>query len=215
MAAPKRSKKQREYDLERTAEYYLQGWTQRRIADKLGVSQAQVSLDLKKMQKRWQESALVNFDEARAKELARIDELERTYWAEWHRSREARTISRTRRSARDLPGKGKEEGEDEGQTIRSAESSEIIEERLGDPRYLQGVQWCIQERIKLLGLYAPTKTQTEVSGKDGGPIQTQTRGDYSHEVKGETVDGIYDILASIGVFGPVEGGDQDETPHVV
>jgi hypothetical protein len=42
---------------------------------------------------------------------------------------------------------------------------------------LAGVMSCIEKRCKLLGLDAPAKQ--EVTGKDGGPIQTEQRQDLS------------------------------------
>ena len=36
------------------------------------------------------------------------------------------------------------------------------ETTLGDPRYLQGIQWCIQERCKILGLYAPVTSNVNI-----------------------------------------------------
>ena len=39
------------------------------------------------------------------------------------------------------------------------------EEHCGDPRYLQGVQWCIHKRCEILGLNAPTRiAPTDPSG---------------------------------------------------
>jgi hypothetical protein len=37
------------------------------------------------------------------------------------------------------------------------------EEMLGDPRYLQIVSWCIDRKIKMLGLDAPTKVQGDIT----------------------------------------------------
>ena len=179
MAAPKRTKHERERDLEIISELYLRGWTQRRIAARIGVSHTQINRDLKTIQKRWMDSSVRNFDDARAEELARIDELERTYWKEWERSREDKVTVKTRKQAKDAPksdGWSKDEN-DEKSTIRTADHTEIVEHRLGDPRYLEGVRWCIGERVKLLGLAAPIQTKMELTGRDGGPVQTEDLGE--------------------------------------
>ena len=105
---------------------YLKGWLQVEIAEEVGLHQSTVSRDLKALQKQWQHSALVNVDEAKAKELARVDHLEREYWEAWERS----------------------VGE-----YRTKKTEDIN----GDPRYLSGVQWCINKRCELLGLDAPSK----------------------------------------------------------
>lgn len=132
MASPARTKKQREYDLAEISNLYLQGWIQAAIADHIAksrpykITQQTISRDLKTIQERWQASAIRSFDEARARELAAIDNLERVAWEAYQ--------------AKEPP----------------------------DPRFLDRVSWCIDRRVKLLGLDAPTKN--EISGKDGGPI---------------------------------------------
>lgn len=140
MAAPKRTPIQRERDLEITAALYLTGKRQAEIAAQLGVDQTQISYDLKVIQKRWRESMLVNINEAKHKELARIDELERTYWQAWRRSCEEKTKTRSGRTA-------------EGIATASVEKDQM----LGNPSYLAGVQWCIEQRCKIFGLYEAAK----------------------------------------------------------
>ncbi len=76
----KRPPQQREHDMIKTAQLYLQGLDQRRIAQEIGVSQPQIHKDLKKIKKEWLASALRDFDAARAQELAKIDHLEAKAW---------------------------------------------------------------------------------------------------------------------------------------
>jgi hypothetical protein len=75
MAANTRSKFQRKADYERITALYLRGWRQADIATELGLTQQQISYDLSVVQKQWQESTTMNLDEAKQKELSRIDEL--------------------------------------------------------------------------------------------------------------------------------------------
>jgi hypothetical protein len=42
------------------------------------------------------------------------------------------------------------------------------EQQYGDPRYMASVQWCIQQRCRILGLNAPTETR--LTGRGGGPL---------------------------------------------
>lgn len=130
---------------------YLSGHTQAQIAEQLNLSQAQVSRDLKEVQRQWREQTTLNIDEAKQRELERIDVLERTYWEAWRHSREERTKTRT-----------SSKGQDKSASIEK-------ESLTGNPAYLAGVQWCIEQRCKLLGLNAPTRT--EVTGKDGSPVE--------------------------------------------
>jgi hypothetical protein len=96
-----------------------------------------------------------DFDQAITEELARIDQLEREAWGEWERSKTVREKSKTTKAQRQKGDESTAQLEREG--------------RLGDPRYLERVAWCIERRIKLLGLDAPERR--ELSGPGGGPIQ--------------------------------------------
>src|SRR5262249_52413146 len=93
MAIKSRSPLERERDLRETAALYLRGRTHHEIAQRLNVSRQQISYDLKVLQRRWQESALADFNAKKAAELARVDELERTYWDAWERSSQTREVT--------------------------------------------------------------------------------------------------------------------------
>jgi DNA-binding transcriptional ArsR family regulator len=166
MAAPKRTKIQRVKDLEEIARRYLRGETQVQIAEAIGVTQRQISYDLKKIREAWIASSVRDFDEIVAGQLARIDELERTYWQAWIDSGGIRMKTTVR-------SRGGEE----------KESIVLSEDSPGDPRFLAGVQWCIAERSKLLGAYAPTKQEVT---SDAGPLVIQVI--YGRERSGNDSD---------------------------
>jgi hypothetical protein len=154
MPPRKRTKFQRESHLEAVTEMYLRGKFQSEIAAALNISQPQVSYDVWIIQKRWRESSLVNWDEARAKELERIDSLEREYWAAWEASKTERTKKRQRKGA-----------------TGAIDASIETEQRDGNPAFLAGVIACIDRRCKILGLDAPTKiAPTTPDGNDPFPI---------------------------------------------
>lgn len=145
MSGKGNSKASREKRREQVARLYLLGKTQHEIADTVGCSQKTVSNDLAVLRDRWRESALVDVNEAKQRELAKIDLLERTYWQAWEDSLEQ--IERT--TAKRVQAKFGER----------TETARHVEQRLGDPRYLQGVQWCIERRIAILGANAPVETK--------------------------------------------------------
>ena len=135
-------------DRKRIGDCYLKGWLQADIADELGISQATVSRDIKALQQAWLDSALVDFNEAKARELAKVDQLEREYWQAWARSCEdAETVTQ----------KAVKTGEEERK-----EATKTAKGQAGDPRFLSGVQWCINKRCEILGIDAPQRH--EVSG---------------------------------------------------
>jgi predicted transcriptional regulator len=147
MAASKRTDFQREENYVQITALYLRGKYQSEIAKLLGLSQGMISQDLKVIQRRWRESTIMNLDEAKAKELARLDELEREFWAAWEASKGERTQAR-------------QEKNNAGATVKA---SMIKEQRDGNPAFLTGVLSCIDRRCKLLGLDAPTKSELEVT----------------------------------------------------
>jgi len=154
---PPRSRSQIARDRRRISDLYLRGALQEDIASELGLSQPTVSRDIKALQKAWQKSSLVDIDKKKAEELAKIDDLEREYWAAWKRS--CLDAETTRKEA-----------------IKSAETDPAISKvvktakgQSGDPRYLSGVQWCIEKRCKIIGIDAPDKH--EHTGPGGAALE--------------------------------------------
>src|SRR5262245_50640030 len=132
MAAKRRTPLQRERDLRETAALYLRGLTQAEIAQRLNVSRQQIGYDLKVQQRRWQESALADFNGKKAIELARVDELVRTYWEGWERSCQPRETSTQEKS------QGGERQSDD----RRLKAAVRKEQRDGNPEFLRGVERC-------------------------------------------------------------------------
>ena len=180
MASKTRTEFQREKDLQQTARLYLHGWTQASIAAKLKVSQRQISYDLRTLRGRWLESSLIDIDTVKARELARIDELERTYWQAWRRSLKAaqETIKASRKT----------------EEVTSIEARTKETERLGDPRYLAGIQWCIEKRCDIFGLDAPKQHEVRDWRKE------------AHEDGITDVDGLFEELVKAAMDRKSQGG---------
>lgn len=141
---PRRKRNERERDLADIARLYLRGMGQYAIRDAVNegkpytITQSTVSKDLKELRKRWLDSSLRDFDNARAQELVKVDKLEAEYWQAWERSMKEKTQTTTGRETGDKKTKDKASVRKEG--------------RDGNPQFLQGVQWCIDKRCELLGL---------------------------------------------------------------
>lgn len=126
------------------ARLYLRGWTQTRIAEFIGVAQPTVSKDLKALQQAWRDAALRDFDEAKARELARLDEVEREAWDAYQRTVGEHVI--------------RTEGVTAGPNGGPYEKS-VTEDLAGNPAFLNIVTTCIERRCKLLGIDAPQKIE--------------------------------------------------------
>ena len=117
---PKRTQEKREQDLKFIGEAILQGETQAAIAERLNLSQQQVSIDLLAVRERWISQDLDSTEESLlATELARLDLLTRELFAGWSRS--------------------------------------ILDNGIGDPRFLTSTVRVIEQRCKLLGINKPEK----------------------------------------------------------
>ena len=137
----RRSPSQIARDRRKMADLYLQGWLQCDIAERLGLSAPTVSNDLRSLQSEWRKSALVDFNKAKANELAKIDRLEREYWEAWQRSVQDAETTRQEGDPRSKPTK----------VVKTYKG------QCGNPQFLAGVQWCIERRCKLLGIDAAQK----------------------------------------------------------
>ncbi len=147
------------------AQLYLQGYKQVELAQKHRVSQAQISLDLKWIRAEWIKESTLAFNERLARELARIDALEIEAWNGYRRSigTKERTLTE------------KTEG-----LMANTRAQLQKEQLLGDPRWLDQVKWCIEQRLKIFGVYAPTKIaptdptgQNEWTGKSDSELVTE------------------------------------------
>lgn len=149
MAETKRTPAERERDLEVIARKYCRGETQQQIASYLELHQSQISYDLKEIIQRWRDSSVSAINERLVVEIERINHLERTYWEAWERSLQPK--QQRRKQAKRLAA-GKE-------TLSELRS----EQRDGNPSYLAGVQWCIEQRLRILGPYKAAEGQEQAA----------------------------------------------------
>lgn len=144
-----RSEAQQERDRREISRLYLQGMYQTDIAAKLGLSQSTVSRDIQVLIEEWKIERVYDINEAKARELAKVDNLELEYWEAWHRSQE--NAEKEIKKAKGAGGKASNQ-----------EIQKITEGQTGDPRFLSGIQWCIERRCLILGVDAPKKTKLEI-----------------------------------------------------
>jgi hypothetical protein len=85
-AGPKRTRTQREADLAETARLDRMGFSQREIAERIGVSSVQICFDLRKLRKRYVEQANVHAGERIGELLASYRDVRREAWLAWQKS---------------------------------------------------------------------------------------------------------------------------------
>lgn len=157
--------------LARVAEKYLRGVPVSTIAADEQVSSPIIDRLLARCRERWKEQAIEAIDERIALELAKIDALEREYWAGWARSQHDAVTTEQVRETDDgavVPSTPNEPG---GEPFTRLPTRTRVHARatkkgqVGNVVYLQGVQWCIKTRCDLLGVTQP----------GGGPVPTGER----------------------------------------
>ncbi len=173
MSKPKRSKAERSRDLVLIAGLYLRGYAQHLIADEVNVaykkddqiSRRQIGYDIKALHKQWRESQLIDIDDAKSRELARIDKLEFAAWEAWERSQQATQVFIEEMGGKKGAAVAKVRIETRGiATAGKAEKPKPPNAQTGDPRFLAIVDKCIDKRIRIFGLAAPMKQ--DLSGLD-------------------------------------------------
>lgn len=151
--SPKRNKAQSEQDFSDVARLMLEGNTQRQIAEWIGrnrpyeLSPAMVNRIAQEAVRQWRADGAKNIGELKARDLARLADIERRASEAYERSLKPRVTTRT----------------GDGKTIT------ITEKRDGDPRWLEVILNCIRQRREICGYSAPKSLH--IAGDDGGPVK--------------------------------------------
>src|SRR6516225_5837817 len=173
----------------RVASLYLRGLTQQCIAK-----------DVAALEKEWLAAAVVDLNAAKAKELARIDRLERVAWRAWQRSCQRKERVTTRME------KKLDEDAHKAKTV----TSKATEVRDGNPEYLKRIEWCISKRCELLKLNPPQRLEHGGSA-EMPPIQTEMQVELT---RAQRFVRIASLLADSGAvpLGDPDGNGSSEAP---
>ncbi len=184
----KRSKEQRESDMNILSKMYIRNKSQMEIGRTLGISQGQVSNDLKKLLKRWEDTRLNDIDQYKAEQLQRINHIEGEMWTAWELSKTKGKITISKSKSGEMvkmldPSTGREFKMDDDRYWKAGEIEELPTGG-GDMQYMNGIMWCVQERSKIMGLNAPKK----IAATD--PTGTIEAGQSAKEILGDIIGGI-------------------------
>lgn len=154
------------------APLFKRGYTYREIREEVmarlnlpSYSLATVKHDVEALLKEWRDTRIDNTDEAVQLELQRIDDLVKEAWVAWDKSKE--DYEKTKAKATAVPSVGSGGGSGSTRTIKKEQWKEM-QQRIGDPRFIDTINKLLIERRKLLGLYAPDKhdVNTDLSFAD-------------------------------------------------
>jgi hypothetical protein len=163
-------KHEREELLNVVADLYLQGYSYRQIADQVAanstrtISQQTAFNYVKKLKAEWLSNRLEKIDEMKAVELVRINKLEQEYWKAWYKSISKSIKTTTKKKVKPGGASGVDEKGDIYAIPEVLDEDNSVTEYNpnGDPRFLFGVQWCIQMRCRILGIEAPVEFKGNV-----------------------------------------------------
>ena len=187
---------------ERVARLYLQGQTQRQIAKVVGVSQTQVCFDLQAIREEWRKSALMNFTERQAQELAKLERLEAEAWDAWERSK-AEQLQTYAETEQTLPADGEPAAAPVPRKPRTKRSKSSIRktQSAGEDRFMEVILKCVERRCKMLGIDAPSKVELS------GGLKSEMSIDLT-KATDEELDELERIAARIGSATPDPGSHQ-------
>ena len=130
-----------------------------------------VQRDIQYLLAEWRKARIENTELLVQGELTQIDECVRELWDQWDKSKEdykkQKQIDYGKPAAATIGF-----GDKKKIRITSSERTTMDIIGLGDVSYISEIRQQLQERRKLLGLYAPEKQQ--IIGQDGKPITPDT-----------------------------------------
>lgn len=156
-----RTKVERQQDMVLEVRMYLQGYSFQEIADVLKdvrpyhITAQAITKDINIILSEWRRTYISDIDTLKAKELEHVNVLEKAYWEGYERSlRDTESITSVQvddKLASVVPH-GKQQP-----TLTRRRTQIKKEKRDGNPEFLDGIRWCIEQRCKILGINAPQK----------------------------------------------------------
>jgi len=180
LGGPKRTPEQRERDLAILSELYLKGIPEYEMAEvisgqyEFSLSVRTIRNDKAELRKRWIDSQIVNFDEAKAKELELIDMAIAACWAGWENSLRDEGFITTETTEGDKLAGGEGDIPIRLTTFKKIERQAL---RDGNIVWIEEIRKLSDQRAKILGLYEAEKFQIdwrdrlEKSGMDSVAIE--------------------------------------------
>ena len=133
--------------LAQVAEMEAAGLDEETMASRLGITRKLLSEYLAKLAGEYRRRATVSIDEARGKDLARIEAMTEELWRQYYASIQPATVT-TQQITDDGSG---------GTPRRTVTKRE--EARTGDPRYLAEIRALMERKARLLGLDQPVEVR--------------------------------------------------------
>lgn len=190
--------------LEIVGELFKKGYSVRAICREVQVrlqlpklpSPNLIQQDKKLLLEEWRESRLANTDEYMTLALTRIDDCLIELWEAWEKSKEDYTEGWQKQKAvptQRTDSNGKPVQGEKASKVIMAEQQQAQKRGCGNVAYITEIRHLLAERNKLLGIYAPERS--ELTGKDGSPLMASTQGIDLNELSEQELETLYAIAA--------------------
>lgn len=173
------------------ARHYVAGYVQAEIAARVGVSQQQVSKDIEEVKRRWREMSTITLMEHRAKALDSVDRMEQQCNEAWEKSKaDAETkkvtvekVMRLEEVNESIPVGGKKPKRNGGgvkvpemKLVPVRECTEVsVKGQTGDVRFQQQIAWCVEMRLKILGVLEEKKGDVNILNLNWEQLESKVR----------------------------------------
>lgn len=193
-----KGRQKRQARLEIVSELYKRGMSVRKIAKEVQVrlqldrtpSTQTIFADIQLLLAEWREYRITNTDELVQLELERIDDAIVELWDAWNKSKE--DYEQTQAKQKGAPTVGKD-GKKKSNIYQTEQQRKEIR-KYGDVSYISEIRQQLQERRKLLGLYAAEKK--ELTGANGTALNPPTANSVKVEdLSEEELEVLYRIAA--------------------
>ncbi len=201
----KRTIEQREADLAFVADALVKGWAQRTIAEALTkerpytVTRDVVKKDVAEVTTRWRLLCVDDVDSLKAEHLAKLLMLERKAWE--------RIEALEQGAVREVARKTKYDGKKR----ESTGATKTIDKRDTTAVWLRAIQYCLTERAKILGLYAPVRLDAKGAALNFGTINNNTQNNVDVNVTITTAEPL-DALTNYEVVDQEEIESESDEP---
>lgn len=189
----RRTEEERERDRVLIARMYVRGKSQHEMALTLNanyldrpLSTKAIRLELDTIRQQWLQSSLMDFNAAKAKELARLDELEKEAWEAWERSKEKHIRLEYNVADDQVPF-----SVDKIAKVQRKNKHKVIEATVGDSKYLEMIERVVKMRCDIIGLFQAQKLQIDWRAE---ALQSGLDEDTIEAVKEKTVNTLLEAI---------------------
>jgi hypothetical protein len=189
-----RTDEERERDKVLIARMYVRGKSQhemwleiRGLYPDREITRKSIHLDLQAIRQAWLQSTLVDFNSAKAKELARLDELEKEAWDAWERSKDKHI-----RIEYDVADDQVPFSVDKIANVQRKRKHKVIEATVGDSKYLEMIERVVKMRCDIIGLFQAQKLQIDWRAE---AIQSGLTNEDIDAVKEKTVQTLLEAIS--------------------